>query len=201
MSTTRAVRARQGTSRAAETRQRIVDAVAELLGEGTFHSASTDEVADRAGIARATLYLHFPSRLDLVDAVCERFAVSPALLAIREACEGGNIRRFLVAAVAFWSADDAVFTQFFGAAAVDPAAGRFVERQRADQRGELRRLTTAMQREGTLRPGLDAGRAAALLMVLTSYEAYRELREQGLSDKAIVRTLQNAANQLVTSEK
>ena len=41
------------------------------FSEGTFHDASADEVAERASIARATLYLHFPSRLDLIDAVDE----------------------------------------------------------------------------------------------------------------------------------
>ena len=51
----RAYRAHRRSKRSEETRERIVDAVRELLAEGAFHEATVEEVADRAGIARATL--------------------------------------------------------------------------------------------------------------------------------------------------
>src|SRR6185295_10129853 len=85
MSSNRAYRPRRVTRKAEETRARIVAAVRELLVEGTYHESTVEEVADRAGVSRATLYQHFASRLDLVDAICDTLAGHPALLAIREA--------------------------------------------------------------------------------------------------------------------
>src|SRR5204862_7618212 len=65
----RAYRARGRPRRSEETRERIKTAVRDLLAEGSFHDSTVEEVADRAGVARATLYQHFRSRLELVDAV------------------------------------------------------------------------------------------------------------------------------------
>src|SRR5437879_5298470 len=42
-----------------DTRKRIIGAVRALLEEGTFHESTVEEVAARAGVARATLYQHF----------------------------------------------------------------------------------------------------------------------------------------------
>ncbi len=43
----------------------------------------------------------------------------------------------------------------------------------------------------------DERRAVALLLVLTSYETFRELREAGLSDRQVAATLQGAARDLL----
>src|SRR6478609_3044506 len=71
--------ARRRSAPAAPTRDRIMAAVRELLAEGTFHETPVETVAERAGVSRATLYQHFRSRVDLVDAICDSFAVNPAL--------------------------------------------------------------------------------------------------------------------------
>src|SRR3954465_8973827 len=83
----RAYRTQRRPARGEATRERIMSAVRELLDEGSFHASTVEEVADRAGISRATLYQHFGSRLELVDAICDTFAVNPALLTIREVVE------------------------------------------------------------------------------------------------------------------
>src|SRR5213596_4047720 len=97
---TRAYRAQRRSTRSDATRERIMSAVRELLAEGTFHESTVEEVADRAGIARATLYQHFGSRLELVDAICDTFAVNPALLSIREAVELEDPEKALAETVA-----------------------------------------------------------------------------------------------------
>src|SRR5947209_20090487 len=79
-----AYHARRRPSRSEQTRERIMAAVRELLTERTFHEAPVEEVAARAGISRATLYQHFRSRVDLVDAICDTFAANPALLELRQ---------------------------------------------------------------------------------------------------------------------
>ena len=82
-------------------------------------------------------------------------------------------------------------------AEIDPGARNFVERQRADRRGEMERLARNLQRGKCLPPGTTQRRAFALLMVLTSYETYRELKRTGLSDAEITRTLNESSRALL----
>ncbi|HEY2768081.1 MAG TPA: helix-turn-helix domain-containing protein [Solirubrobacteraceae bacterium] len=198
----RAYRARgRSTAKSDRTRERIMVAVRELLAEGAFHESTVEEVADRAGIARATLYQHFRSRMELVDAICDTFAVNPALLAVREVVELADADAALVEAISnsvrFWSSEDAVLSQLYGVVAIDPAARDLVDRQRADRRGELERLARRLRTAGRLPSGTSEPRAVALLLVLTSYETFRELRQAGLSEREVTKTLQGTGRALL----
>ena len=191
------------TDRSAATRRKITDAVAALMAEGAFHESTVEQVADRAGISRATLYQHFGSRLDLIDGICERFDANPALVTIRRVIDlpdpTAAVDGTIAGAVGFWSSEDAILAQLYGVAAIDPAAGEFVARQRRDRRGEMTRLAERLERDGWLRPGRGAQEALPLLMVLTSYETFCELRLAGLADDAIAATLQRSARALLSA--
>jgi len=198
-----AYRAQRRSTRSDRTRERIIAAVRELLAEGAFHESTVEEVADRAGIARATLYQHFRSRLDLVDGICDTFAVNPALLALREVVElpdaDAALSETIANTVRFWSSEDPILSQLYGVAAIDPAARDLVGRQRADRRGELQRLARNLRSAGRLRSGVGERRALALLLVLTSYDTFRELREAGLSDRELTKSLVESAGALLLS--
>jgi AcrR family transcriptional regulator len=169
--------------------------VRELLSEGRFHESTMEQVAKRAGISRATLYQHFGSRLELVDAMCESFDENPALLELRTLVELDDVNaalaRTIENGVRFWSSEDTVLGQLYGVAAIDPAARDLVDRQRADRRRELERLVRNLSRSGRLR--VSDQYALTLLLVLSSYETYRELREAGFSDRRATALLQEAA--------
>jgi AcrR family transcriptional regulator len=194
-------RARGRSDRSRRTRDRIKQAVHELLAEGSFHAAAVEEVAARAGVSRATLYQHFRSRIELVDAICETFDENPALLRLRETVELADadeaLAETLALTVRFWSSEDGVLRQLYGVAAVDPAAGALVDRQRSDRRGEYERLVGNLKRTGRLGDGVTPERALALLMMLSSYESYRELHEANLSDRQATALLQESARRLV----
>jgi len=81
--------------------------------------------------------------------------------------------------------------------AIDPAARDLVARQRADRRGEMQRLAGNLRAAGALRAGMSEQRALGQLMVLTSYETFRELRLHGRDEAAIVAELQNTAAALL----
>jgi AcrR family transcriptional regulator len=199
----RAYRARQTHGRSEATRERITAAVRELLAEGTFHTSTVEQVADRAGVSRATLYQHFRSRLDLVDAICETFDANPALLELRQIVELPNadaaLDKTIANSILFWSTEDPILRQLYGVAAIDPAAQDLVDRQRADRRNELERLTRNLQRLGRLRTAITTRHALNLLLVLTSYETFRELREAGLSERQATRLMQETARQLLVT--
>jgi AcrR family transcriptional regulator len=187
--------------RSGETRARIMDATRKLLDEGAFHDATVEEVGERAGVSRATVYQHFPSRLDLVDAMCDTFGANPALIRIRDSVEledlAAAVRESINDSMRFWSSEDGVLRQLYGVSAVDPAAGDLVERQLRDRRGEMRKLAKRLDEGGALRRGVDREQAQAQLMLLTSYGTYRELRDEGLSDRRLIEHLQSAAKRLL----
>jgi AcrR family transcriptional regulator len=197
----RAYRTRRQTDRSEGTRERIKAAVRELLSEGTFHESTVEEVADRAGVARATLYQHFRSRVELVDAICETFDANPALIRLRKLVELPDADEALAETIAstlrFWSSEDPILRQLYGVAAVDPAAQALVDRQRADRRGEYERLVRNLSRNGRLREGVTPQRALSVLMVLGSYDTYRELRAAGQSDRQAIALLQESARELL----
>jgi AcrR family transcriptional regulator len=175
-------RVRGRNKRSQQTRERIMSAVRELLEEGSFHESTVEQVADRAGVSRATLYQHFRSRLDLVDAICDSFAVNPALIAIRAA---EDLDELIASTVRFWASEDAILAQLYEAAAIDPAANDFVARQRTDRRGEVERVMRLV--------GRTDKRSLALVMTLTSYETFRELRRAGLKDRQLTELLKETA--------
>jgi AcrR family transcriptional regulator len=177
----------RGQRRGSASRERILAAVRSLLEEGAFHETTVEEVAVRAGVSRATLYGHFGSRLGLVDAMCESFDANPALVALRETAD---LDLWLERVVDFWSSEEKVLVQLYGAAAVDPAARDLVERQTRDRHNELKALLRAL--------GHTNGKGLAALAILTSFETYLELRRRlGQPKRQVVAILQQQARTLL----
>jgi AcrR family transcriptional regulator len=164
-----------------------------MLAEGTFHEATVEQVADRAGVSRATVYQHFASRLELVDSVCDVMGVNPALVQLRRDVVHPDaavaLDRTIAGSVAFWGSESPVLSQLYGVVAIDSAARNLVDRQRRDRRGELERLVENLARNGRLAPGVTKRDALVTLLLLTSFETYCELREAGLSDRQAARFL------------
>jgi hypothetical protein len=61
----------------------------------------------------------------------------------------------------------------------------------------MKRLAAQLRKAGALREGTTERQALALLMVLTSYETFRELREAGHSERQAMKTLQDNARLLL----
>ena len=59
-------------------RDRILDAYADLLAEEGERFATVDAVAARAGVSKGGVLYHFPSKDQLAAAVCDRLAVLAA---------------------------------------------------------------------------------------------------------------------------
>lgn len=53
----------------------ILDAAEELFAQKGFDGTSTNDILEKAGIARGTLYYHFKSKEDIMDALIERINV------------------------------------------------------------------------------------------------------------------------------
>jgi AcrR family transcriptional regulator len=53
------------------TRRRLVDAAVELIEERGYAATTVDDIVTAAGAGRATFYLHFHSKADVVDAIVD----------------------------------------------------------------------------------------------------------------------------------
>jgi AcrR family transcriptional regulator len=192
---------KRNTDRAAATRARIIASVRELLSQGRFHDCTVEQVAEHAGVSRATLYLHFRSRVELVDAICDVMGENPELVGIRESVRltdpDAALAETIAGSVRFWASEDSVLAELYGVVAIDPGAKDFVDRQRRDRRSEMELLAHNLRRAGRLRSGLSEKRALAQLMLLTSYDTVRELAEAGLSGREATTLLQANARDLL----
>jgi hypothetical protein len=94
--------------------------------------------------------------------------------------------------VKFWSSEDGVLSQLYGVVAVDPAAQAFVDRQREDRGDEIARLARRLRRKG-----LPERSAFSTLMLLTSYDTFRELRGAGLTNRELTKKLQTTGRALL----
>jgi AcrR family transcriptional regulator len=68
-----------GRPRSAEADAAIVDAVLALLAESGFEGVTVEAVAQRAGVARSTVYRRFPDRAHLVESVLHQACQIPVV--------------------------------------------------------------------------------------------------------------------------
>ncbi|MFJ7732610.1 TetR/AcrR family transcriptional regulator [Lysinibacillus sp. NPDC097231] len=76
--------------KAEERRNDILDAADELFTLKGFDGTSTNDILEKVGIARGTLYYHFKSKEDIMDALIERYTFS-ILGAAKEIAADKNI--------------------------------------------------------------------------------------------------------------
>lgn len=57
------------STRSDATKKRLFDSAMELIGERGFTDASVDEIVERAGVAKGTVYYHFAGKAELVEAL------------------------------------------------------------------------------------------------------------------------------------
>lgn len=67
-----------------ERRAQLLDAALRLLAERGFAATSVDAIAKAAGLAKGTVYLYFPTKEALLDALIERQSLLPDLAPLLE---------------------------------------------------------------------------------------------------------------------
>jgi AcrR family transcriptional regulator len=75
---TRPYRSEHRARQAADTRQRIVEALVEQVLEADRADFAIADVAERAGVSERTVYRYFPTREDLLRAIDEHFTALPS---------------------------------------------------------------------------------------------------------------------------
>ena len=62
----------------AQTRELVLDAVTELIGDRRVDEVTTREIAATAGVSERTVYRHFPDREALLEGLSGRMRISRA---------------------------------------------------------------------------------------------------------------------------
>lgn len=144
---------------ASGSRRLILDTAARLLRAGGYHQTTLRDIAEAVGIRKASLYHHFASKEEIVEAVVNdgvRFVYDAVVAALMQA-EGGTPRQQLEAAITahltalhgqrdYTTASFRVFT--FGATPV-PESVRAARRAYEDV---WRNLIAQLQAAGALPP-------------------------------------------------
>ena len=162
---------------AEETRRRVLDAVYDQLSEAPAQPASVDRIARAAEVARSTVYAIFGSRAGLFDAfaadLLERGGFRRVLDAIADPDPHVTLRAGITGGVHTFAAHRDVFRALVSMAELDPdAVGGAMQRSDERRAKGMMRLARRLARDGLLREGLTAKRAADRLWVLTSFDAF-----------------------------
>ncbi len=156
------------------TRARLIRAAVDLFTTQGFRGTTTPEIAQRAGVAEATIYRHFPSKDALLTAAClEAQSYGKGLIAAEDADSQGDVR------IALGKAG----RQFVEIAQRDPALLRMLLRppeealhEEAARHGirefreSLQQLVAAGKQQGQIRSG-SAELWAAVWLALAGFVA------------------------------
>jgi AcrR family transcriptional regulator len=141
----------------------ILDAAVDAMGED--HEASMSEIARRAGVVRATVYVHFPTREALLEAVTERaLAEVAAAIAAAEPQRGDAAEALARVVAATW----AMLGRYHALIAIN--TGEQSHEELHDRHGPvlgtLLPLIERGQADGSFRAGVPSGWHLATIMAL-----------------------------------
>ena len=162
----------------ARTRQHIIGAAARRVRVSAEPLALAD-IAARAGVSRTTLYRHFASVTELLDAVAADLlarARFDRLLAALEADDPVDaLRQVTIAGTAIWAIDTTLVRNLILLARAQPEAVPVIDQLERGRVTAMERLAARLHLAGRLRDGLTRARAVDLLMVVTAFAAWDEL--------------------------
>jgi len=151
-------------ARVRRSKARVLQTTSELLSESGVGGVSVDEVARRSGVAKTTIYRHWPSRADLVIDACSQ--LSPPQDVPDTGTVDGDVTAFLTTLAALlrtarWSA---VMPSIIDAAERDPALATVHSRIQMEHARPLREVIARAVRRGDLPPTTDPSVLVAGLM-------------------------------------
>lgn len=165
---------------AAETRRRILDAVARRLREAPTEPLNLDQVASMAKVARSTIYVVFDSKAGLLDAFArdlwERTGLPELTKAVASEDPRDHLRLGIDASCRMYAADLELYRVLFAMSQLDPrSVGGAIETKEEARAGGIAHLAQRLEEGKVLRDGVTVDEAADLLWMLTSFEAFELL--------------------------
>ena len=164
-----------------QTRTQILEAARAVFEELGYHDASLAAVAKNAGVSRQAIYLHFPSKAELLTALHLHIFETDVAPAI-ERHPSADAASALDALDAMIAVDAEVVAKVWRvhealqiARRQHPEVEETLRPREADRYGDLLDMGRRLKREGSLPPNIRAGSFADMLWGLMSVGTYRAL--------------------------
>jgi AcrR family transcriptional regulator len=162
----------------ARTREQIIDAAARQVRTSPEPLTLTDTAA-RAGVSRATLYRHFGSVTDLLDAVAAdllaRARYGRLLAALEFPDPAGALRQVIIAGTGIWASDPVLVRNLTALGRTQPEALPVIAQLERGRLAAMEHLAGRLHQAGRLRASLTPARAVDLLLIITAFTAWDEL--------------------------
>lgn len=150
--------------RVQRSKQAVLTATHELLSEGGLGGVSVDAVSERSGVAKTTIYRHWPSRSALLLDACSRLSARP------QAPDTGSLKGDLETMALYiahrlrtanWAA---VLPSIIDAAERNPELADLQARLHAEMRGAFRVIVERAQQKGELSGRVDPADVIACVL-------------------------------------
>ena len=187
----RTYRSSRRADSARQTRELIRQAAASLFVDQGVAATTMRQVAERAGVAERTVYTAFATKTALFNEVIDIATVGDELpIAVADRVEftatmaehdpARAVRQFVDFGVALLERAGDLIIAAIESSGADPDMREWSDRGKAATSANLYRVAKAWKRNGLLRDGLDARRAADMLFALGSPQVHHMLRrDQG----------------------
>ncbi|MCK5747195.1 TetR/AcrR family transcriptional regulator [Oricola sp.] len=191
-----------------DTRSRILEAAWKLLEDGAGGEVRMSDIAKKTGISRQAVYLHFPSRADLLIAVTryidEANEIDARLAASRRAKTGvERLDAYIEAWGNYIPEIYGVGKALMAMQETDSEARMAWEGRMLAVREGCEAAVAALARDGALSPAIEEEKATDLLWTLLSVRNWEQLTlECGWSQEDYVEEMKRAARKtLLASAK
>jgi AcrR family transcriptional regulator len=187
------------------TRERILDAAAEVIGSQGLARATTKEIARAADLSEAMLYKHFENKQELfLRVLLERLPSLSGVMAELPSCVGrgsvrGNLEDVAAAAIEFYAAGFPMAVSMFSEVSVLAAFQEYLAEHGAGPHQPVfavARYIEAEREVGRVRPEVDPPAVAALLMGACFHRAlllyFTDEPPAGRDGRAVPEALVNA---------
>jgi AcrR family transcriptional regulator len=164
-----------------QTRHDILQAARQLFARQGYAATSVTDIAREAGVAVQTIYARLGSKrgmlMALIDLIDEEADVGGLVAGIRAAAAPGQALAAEIRLTrVFQQRCGDIIGALFAAAAVEPDLTAAVAEAQCRHRGGARLAVARITELDGLRGDLAPDRAAALIAIATTHEAWRELR-------------------------
>lgn len=178
------------------TRSRIIAAARDLLADPRASVFTIDAVAERADVARMTVYYQFKSKGKLLEALFDDFGARANMKDLRKAFQDPEPARGLDTLIDvfchLWETQRPLLRRLNAMAALDPE----VDTAMTQRGGWRREAISEMLRR--FHPSHDSGEIIDVLHVLTSFETYDALATSHRTRKNVALLLQRTATRILT---
>lgn len=157
-----------GRPRSDLARQRVLDATLDVVFDVGFDGATIEEIAQRSGVAKSTIYRHFETRISLLsDAARSCLVVWPTP-------DHGDLSADLTALFSLYDTDENqrlndLYPMLLDAATRDPQLKSVADELLLERQRPLRTVIKLAQARGEVAPDFDLDVAVALVIGPLTY--------------------------------